>query len=130
MNDPIVYLNGQLTPLSEAKIPVLDRGFIFGDGIYEVIPMYDGKPFRGEQQRLAFARVFLTRPDMLFLDEASSAMDGETEELLYAKLQEELPQAAIISIAHRETVARYHQQRWHFSRSGSEQTSSLRIAAI
>ena len=55
MNDPIVYLNGQLTPLSEAKIPVLDRGFIFGDGIYEVIPMYDGKPFRGEQH---IARLF------------------------------------------------------------------------
>jgi len=55
MNDPIVYLNGQLTPLSEAKIPVLDRGFIFGDGIYEVIPMYAGKPFRGEQH---IARLF------------------------------------------------------------------------
>eukprot|EP01042_Synura_sphagnicola_P017732 gene17732-22424_t len=55
MNDPIVYLNGQLTPLSDAKIPVLDRGFIFGDGIYEVIPMYDGKPFRGEQH---IARLF------------------------------------------------------------------------
>ncbi|HTN66644.1 MAG TPA: D-amino acid aminotransferase, partial [Burkholderiaceae bacterium] len=35
-DDPLVYLNGTLTPLSEAKIPVLDRGFIFGDGIYEV----------------------------------------------------------------------------------------------
>src|SRR5450830_216739 len=55
MNDPIVYLNGQLTPLSEAKIPVLDRGFIFGDGVYEVIPMYDRKPFRGSQH---IARLF------------------------------------------------------------------------
>ena len=69
----------------------------------------------GEQQRLAFARVFLTRPEVVFLDEASSAMDGETEEALYSLLQEELPQSAIVSIAHRETVARYHQQRWHFS---------------
>src|SRR5450830_2027707 len=55
MDDPIVYLNGQLTPLSEAKIPVLDRGFIFGDGVYEVIPMYDRKPFRGAQH---LARLF------------------------------------------------------------------------
>jgi len=55
MTDPIVYLNGQMTPLSDAKIPVLDRGFIFGDGIYEVIPMYDGKPFRGTQH---IARLF------------------------------------------------------------------------
>jgi putative ATP-binding cassette transporter len=69
----------------------------------------------GEQQRLAFARVFLTRPEVIFLDEASSAMDGETEEALYALLQQELPDAAVVSIAHRETVARYHQQRWHFS---------------
>lgn len=49
MSDPIVHLNGTLTPLSEARIPVLDRGFIFGDGIYEVIPYYHGKPFRGAQ---------------------------------------------------------------------------------
>ncbi|BDB24833.1 D-amino acid aminotransferase [Cupriavidus sp. P-10] len=49
MTDPVVHLNGTLTPLSEARIPVLDRGFIFGDGIYEVIPYYGGKPLRGAQ---------------------------------------------------------------------------------
>jgi D-alanine transaminase len=38
--EPLVWLNGQITPLSEARIPVLDRGFIFGDGIYEVAPVY------------------------------------------------------------------------------------------
>jgi D-alanine transaminase len=38
--DPIVYLNGELVALSEARVPVLDRGFIFGDGIYEVAPLY------------------------------------------------------------------------------------------
>ncbi len=47
--DPIVYLNGVFGPLSEAKVSVLDRGFIFGDGIYEVVPIYHGKPFRMEQ---------------------------------------------------------------------------------
>ena len=36
-------------PLEEARIPVLDRGFIFGDGVYEVIPAYSGYPFRMEQ---------------------------------------------------------------------------------
>ncbi|MFZ6751999.1 D-amino acid aminotransferase [Undibacterium sp. Dicai25W] len=55
MLDPLVYLNGALTPLSEAKIPVLDRGFIFGDGIYEVIPVYARKMFRAEQH---LARLF------------------------------------------------------------------------
>ncbi|MBC7405057.1 MAG: D-amino acid aminotransferase, partial [Cytophaga sp.] len=55
MNDPLVYLNGCITPLSEAKIPVLDRGFIFGDGIYEVIPVYDRKMFRADEH---MARLF------------------------------------------------------------------------
>lgn len=42
----IVYLNGRFLPLEEATVPVLDRGFIFGDGIYEVIPVYSHHPFR------------------------------------------------------------------------------------
>jgi len=41
-----IYLNGQYMPLTEAKISVLDRGFIFGDGVYEVIPVYSRRPFR------------------------------------------------------------------------------------
>ena len=42
----VCYLNGVFLPLAEAQIPVLDRGFIFGDGIYEVIPVFGGRPFR------------------------------------------------------------------------------------
>jgi D-alanine transaminase len=42
----IVHLNGQFLPLEEARVPVLDRGFIFGDGVYEVIPVYSRHPFR------------------------------------------------------------------------------------
>jgi D-alanine transaminase len=41
-----IYLNGKFMPVEEATIPVLDRGFIFGDGVYEVIPVYSGHPFR------------------------------------------------------------------------------------
>lgn len=41
-----VYLNGEYLPLGEAKVSVLDRGFLFGDGVYEVIPAYQGKLFR------------------------------------------------------------------------------------
>lgn len=44
--DTIVYLNGDYVRLGDAKISVLDRGFIFGDGIYDVVPAYKGKPFR------------------------------------------------------------------------------------
>ena len=42
----IVYLNGEFMPLEAARIPVLDRGFIFGDGVYEVVPAYSRRPFR------------------------------------------------------------------------------------
>jgi D-alanine transaminase len=41
-----VYLNGQFMPIEQARIPVLDRGFIFGDGVYEVIPVYSRRGFR------------------------------------------------------------------------------------
>ena len=42
----MIYLNGQFMPLEEARIPVLDRGFIFGDGVYELVPVYSRVPFR------------------------------------------------------------------------------------
>jgi len=42
----MVFLNGEFLPLEEAKIPVLDRGFIFGDGVYELVPVYARVPFR------------------------------------------------------------------------------------
>ena len=54
MTSQLVYLNGDYLPLDEAKVSVLDRGFIFGDGVYEVIPAYGGKALRFEHhmQRL------------------------------------------------------------------------------
>ncbi len=49
MSQEIVYLNGEFLPLDEAKVSVLDRGFIFGDGVYEVIPCYGGQMFRVDE---------------------------------------------------------------------------------
>lgn len=72
----------------------------------------------GEQQRLAFVRVLLSRPDVLFLDEATSALDAATEDALYQLVMQELPEAAVISIAHREAVAKFHQLRWQFVPEG------------
>ncbi len=46
MSEPIVYLNREFMPLAEARISPLDRGFLFADGVYEVIPVYAGKAFR------------------------------------------------------------------------------------
>ena len=50
------YLNGEFTQLQNAKISVMDRGFIFGDGIYEVVPVYGGQPFRFDQHMARLER--------------------------------------------------------------------------
>ena len=54
--DQQVYLNGEYLPLAEARIPVLDRGFLFGDGVYEVIPVFGGKPLRLDDHLLRLKR--------------------------------------------------------------------------
>jgi D-alanine transaminase len=54
--DAIVHLNGEFMPIGEARVPVLDRGFIFGDGVYEVVPVYDRKPFRWTQHHARLVR--------------------------------------------------------------------------
>jgi D-alanine transaminase len=53
---PLCYLDGDFLPLAEARIPVLDRGFIFGEGIYEVVPVFGGCPLRFEQHLARLAR--------------------------------------------------------------------------
>ena len=49
MNDSLCFLNGDYLPLNQARIPVLDRGFIFGDGVYEVVPVYGRRLFRFDE---------------------------------------------------------------------------------
>jgi D-alanine transaminase len=74
MTDSTVYLNGDFLPLAEAKIPVLDRGFIFGDGIYEVVPVYERKLFRFREhlarlgRSLAKLRILNPRSDSEWLE--------------------------------------------------------------
>ncbi|TAM49327.1 MAG: ABC transporter ATP-binding protein/permease [Paraburkholderia sp.] len=63
----------------------------------------------GEQQRLACARVLLHKPDFLFLDEATSALDTENEANVYRLLMERLPNTAIVSVAHRESLLGLHE---------------------
>ena len=50
------WLNGEMSTLRDAKVSVLDRGFIFGDGVYEVVPVYAGKPFRFEHHMARLER--------------------------------------------------------------------------
>jgi len=66
MSDPVVYINGEYLPQSQAKVSVLDRGFLFGDGVYEVIPVFFGKPLRLnkhlERLQRSMNRVLLENP--------------------------------------------------------------------
>jgi putative ATP-binding cassette transporter len=74
----------------------------------DVEDAWDRRLSGGEQQRLAFARALLVRPDFLFLDEATASLDPAAEARLYGLLRERLPGTALLSIAHREAVARFH----------------------
>ena len=73
----------------------------------------------GEQQRIAFARALLQKPEWIFLDEASSALDEPTEAALYDLLRERLPGSAIISIGHRSELRRLHDRCIEIVRGGS-----------
>jgi putative ATP-binding cassette transporter len=64
----------------------------------------------GEQQRVAFARILLTKPKAVFLDEATSALDEGLEFALYQLLRSELPDCVVVSVSHRPTVEQHHDQ--------------------
>jgi putative ATP-binding cassette transporter len=74
----------------------------------------------GEQQRLAVARALLLKPDWLFLDEATASLDPEAEGELYRLLRERLPDTTVVSIAHRESVAQFHDRRLVLGRPAGE----------
>jgi vitamin B12/bleomycin/antimicrobial peptide transport system ATP-binding/permease protein len=65
----------------------------------------------GEQQRLAFARALLNRPDWLFLDEATASLPEEAQDELYRLLKDRLKNTTFVSIAHREGLAQHHVRR-------------------
>jgi D-alanine transaminase len=74
----IVYLNGQFLPLEDAKISVLDRGFIFGDGVYELVPVYGRQPFRMAQHltRLQHSLTGIRLPNPHSDTEWAAIIDG------------------------------------------------------
>jgi vitamin B12/bleomycin/antimicrobial peptide transport system ATP-binding/permease protein len=65
----------------------------------------------GEQQRIAFARILLQRPDYMFLDEATVSLDEEMEKTLYQLIRSKLEYATVISAGHRHTLISWHQSR-------------------
>ena len=62
----------------------------------------------GEQQRLAFARVLLSSPDYIFLDESTSALDEPREIEMYKLLRKQLPKVTVVSVGHRSTLFKMH----------------------
>jgi len=96
--DTLCYLNGEYGPLRDAKVSVLDRGFIFGDGIYEVVPAYEGKLFRFDEHLARLNRSLTklrianphTREEWLErcrkLLAALAAKGGDGDQLIYIQI--------------------------------------------
>lgn len=79
----------------------------------------------GEQQRLAFARILLVKPQWIFMDEASSALDEPMEKYLYELLQARLPKSSIISIGHRSTLLAQHERQLRLLGKGQWELSVI-----
>ena len=77
----------------------------------------------GEQQRVAFARLFLKKPAIAFLDEATSALDEDNERLLYETLRK--TGIAFVSVGHRSTLKEYHDSLLVLNRDGSSEMQKL-----
>jgi vitamin B12/bleomycin/antimicrobial peptide transport system ATP-binding/permease protein len=74
----------------------------------DVVENWSQRLSLGEQQRLAFARIFLTKPELLFLDEATSALDESSEARLYGLLRVASWRPTIVSVGHRSTLRNFH----------------------
>jgi putative ATP-binding cassette transporter len=81
----------------------------------------------GEQQRISFARIFLRKPQMAFLDEASSALDEPNEQLLYQHLLN--TGISFVSVGHRDTLKKYHDFLIVLGKDGGFQISELHKGA-
>jgi len=92
--DTLCYLNGEYTPLNQAKVSVLDRGFIFGDGIYEVVPVYGRRLFRFDEHMARLERSLAklripnphSRPDWLMRCRRLIEAQVSEDQLIYIQV--------------------------------------------
>ena len=92
--DTLCYLNGEYTPLNQAKVSVLDRGFIFGDGIYEVVPVYGRRLFRFDEHMARLERSLTklripnphSRPDWLMRCRRLIEAQASEDQLIYIQV--------------------------------------------
>jgi putative ATP-binding cassette transporter len=112
LRQQLLYPNSELTILDEQLLQILqqvnlsDLATRFGG--LDSVEDWSKVLSIGEQQRLAFARLFVTQPKYAVLDEATSALDGKNEEHLYQQLQK--TSITFVSVGHRPTLMNYHQQ--------------------
>ena len=83
----------------------------------------------GEQQRIAFARALVQKPDWLFLDEATSAVDEPTEARLYQLVRERLAMTTVFSVGHRSTLHSFHARQFVVRPDGNGPASIVEVAA-
>ena len=83
----------------------------------------------GEQQRIAFARALVQKPDWLFLDEATSAVDEATEARLYRLVRDRLPQTTLFSVGHRATLRPFHDRQLFVQPDGTGPASIMELTA-
>jgi putative ATP-binding cassette transporter len=81
----------------------------------------------GEQQRIAFARALVQRPDWLFHDEATSAVDEAGEERLYTLLRDRLPNTTLLSVGHRSSLRHFHTRQLILKPNGAEPASLVEV---
>jgi D-alanine transaminase len=87
-----IYLNGEFLPIDQARVPVLDRGFLFGDGVYEVIPVYGGRPLRLSEhlRRLdrSLAAILMTSPlaDDSWAEIIERLIEGPEDQQIYIQV--------------------------------------------
>jgi len=92
MHNKTVYLNGQYLPLADAKVSVMDRGFLFGDGIYEVIPSYSGSLFHFQEhmERLenSLSSIRLANPHnrAQWLEILTPLLDSSLDQYIYLQI--------------------------------------------
>jgi putative ATP-binding cassette transporter len=79
----------------------------------------------GEQQRLAFGRILISRPSLVFLDETTSALDEGMEHALYERVREQLPDCTIVSVGHGNTLDRLHTNELTLVGDGTWETRTL-----
>jgi vitamin B12/bleomycin/antimicrobial peptide transport system ATP-binding/permease protein len=83
----------------------------------------------GEQQRIAFARALVQKPEWLFLDEATSAVDESTEVRLYRLVRERLPETTVFSVGHRATLRSFHARRLMVQPTGNSAAAIVELPA-